>query len=272
MKKGFAVPLLITPLLAACGGGGGSSTPSAPDTAVGIYSGTTGDARTLASMVLTNGTFYYFYSGVPTTSTVAATSSAAATTTTTTNPVGGVVIGTGSGKNGSFSSSTAYDYQVASTGLSTGAFASTLSASYTTASSMAGTITHTSNSSALTFTSTYSSTLSSASPSLSSVAGIYSGTVGISGGGTETITVSVYASGVINGFAASGCSFSGTIAPHSTNNAYDLSTTFNASSCTYNGLTLTGLGLFNSTTGTLYGAVVKTDKTAAVIMALTKVS
>ncbi len=271
MKNGLAFPLLITPLLVACGGGGGT-TVSTPDSAVGIYSGTTGDSRTLASMVLTNGTYYYFYSGVPTTSTVAATSSAAATTTTTTNPVGGVVIGTGSGSKGSFSSSNAYDYQVASTGLSTGAFASTLSASYVTAASMAGTITHTSNSSAMTFTSTYNTTLSSATPSLTSVAGIYTGTVGISGGGTESITVSVYATGTVSGFAASGCSFSGTIATHSTNDAYDLSVTFNASSCTYNGLTLTGMGLYDSTAGKLYGAVVKTDKTAAVVMALTKVS
>ncbi|OLL27919.1 hypothetical protein BTH42_29990 [Burkholderia sp. SRS-W-2-2016] len=266
----------MTSILAGCGGGGDSSAAAAPDSFVGIFKGTTGDSRTFVSMVLTDGTFYDFYSGVPTTSTSAASStdasSSAATTTTTTNTVGGVVTGKGSGSGGSFATSSAYDYQVTTTGLSTGVAASTLSASYSTYASMSGTITHNTGSASNTFASTYDSTLSSATPSLTTVAGIYSGTVGTTAGGTEDLSLIILPAGTVTGESASGCFFSGTVATHATNNAYDLSITFAATTCTYNGIAMTGMGLYDSTASTFYGATSKTDKTAGIMFVVKKTS
>jgi hypothetical protein len=265
MNKRLALPLLLASILSACGGGGAdssSSTPAVPDSFVGIYKGMTGDSRVVESMVLTDGTYYYFYSGVPITT----------TTTTTTNAVGGVVIGTGSGSGGSFSSSTALDYQVQTTGISTGVAASTLSASYVTAVSMSGTVTHDVDGTATTFTSTYNSALSDATPALTTVAGIYTGTVGTTAGGTENLTLSIFPTGAVTGASASGCYFSGTIAPHSTNNAYDLNITFAATTCTYSSLNMLGMGLYDSTANTLYGATVKLDKTGGIVFAVSKIA
>ncbi|EDZ99575.1 conserved hypothetical protein [Burkholderia sp. H160] len=268
------VSLGLASMLAGCGGSGSSSssTSSTPDSFVGVFKGTTADSRTFVSMVLNDGTFYDFYSGVPTTTTTAATSTTAATTTTTTNPVGGVVIGKGSGSSGSFSTSSAYDYQVTATGLSTGVAASTLSASYTTYTSMSGTITHNSGSESNTFSSTYNSTLSTATPSLTTVAGIYSGTVGTTAGGTEDLSLIILPAGTVTGESASGCFFSGTVATHSTNNAYDLSITFAATTCTYNSIAMTGMALYDSTDSTLYGATKKTDQTAGIVFVVKKTS
>jgi hypothetical protein len=265
MNIRIGVTLILASVLAGCGGGGDSgSTPAAPDSFVGIFKGTTGDSRTFVSMVLTDGTFYDFYSGVPTTT--------SATTTTTTNPVGGVIAGTGSGSHGSFSSSNAYDYQVTTTGLSTGVAISTLSASYSTYASMSGTFTHNNNGASNTFSSTYNSALSAATPSLTTVAGIYSGTVGTTAGGTEGLSLIILPAGTVTGESASGCFFSGTVVPHATNNAYDLSITFAATTCTYSGISMTGIGLYDSTESTLYGATSKTDKTAGIIFVVKKTS
>ncbi|CAD6553117.1 hypothetical protein LMG28140_05264 [Paraburkholderia metrosideri] len=250
--------ILASSVLAGCGGGGGDSSSSTPDSFVGIFKGTTGDSRTFVSMVLNDGTFYDFYSGVPTTS--------------STDAVGGVVVGTGSGSGGSFASSNAYDYQVTTTGLSTGVAASTLSASYSTYASMAGTFTHNTDGATNTFTSTYNSTLSTATPSLTTIAGIYSGTVGTTAGGTENLSLIILPAGTVTGESASGCFFSGTIATHATNNAYDLSITFAASTCTYNSIVMTGMGLYDSTASTLYGATSKADKTAGITFVVKKTS
>lgn len=254
-RVGLAL-ILASSVLAGCGGGSGDS--STTDSYVGIFKGTTGDSRTFVSMVLNDGTFYDFYSGVPTSS--------------STDAVGGVLVGTGSGSGGSFSSSNAYDYQVTTTGLSTGVAASTLSASYTTAASMSGTFTHTTDGATNTFTSTYDSTLSTAKPLLTTVAGIYSGTVGTTAGGTESLSLIILPAGTVTGESASGCFFSGTIATHATNNAYDLSITFAASTCTYNSIVMTGMGLYDSTASTLYGATSKADKTAGISFVVTKTS
>ncbi|NML31462.1 hypothetical protein [Paraburkholderia antibiotica] len=275
MNKRVGLSLALASILAGCGGGSSDgSTASTPDSFVGIFKGTTGDSRTFVSMVLNDGAFYDFYSGVPTTTTAASTTAAttAATTTTTTNAVGGVVIGTGSGSRGSFATANAYDYQVTTTGLSTGVAASTLSASYSTYASMSGTITHNTNSASNTFSSTYNSTLSTATPSLGTVAGIYSGTVGTTAGGTEALSLIVLPAGTVTGESASGCFFSGTVATHATNNAYDLSITFAATTCAYNGIVMTGMGLYDSTESTFYGATSKADKTAGIIFVVRKTS
>jgi hypothetical protein len=236
MNKRVGLSLILaSSVLAGCGGGGDSSS-STSDSFVGIFKGTTGDSRTFVSMVLNDGTFYDFYTGVPTTTTTAATST------------------------------------TATTGLSTGVAATTVSASYVTDTSMSGTYTHTSTGTANTFTSTYDSTLSTATPSLTTVAGIYSGTVGTTAGGTESLSLIILPAGTVTGESASGCFFSGTIATHATNNAYDLSITFAASTCTYNSIAMTGMALYDSTNSTLYGATSKSDKTAGISFSVTKTS
>lgn len=256
-RVGLAL-IFASSVLAGCGGAGDDSSSSTTDSYIGIYKGTTADSRTFVSMMLNDGTFYDFYSAVP--------------TSTTTDAVGGVVVGTGSGSGGSFASSKAYDYQVTTTGLSTGVAVSTLSASYSTHASMSGTYTHTSTAAVNTFSSTYDSTLSTATPSLTTVAGIYSGTVGTTAGGTEDLSLIILPGGTVTGESASGCFFSGTIATHSANNAYDLNITFAATTCTYNSISMTGMGLYDSTASTLYGATSKTDKTAGIIFVVKRTS
>ena len=162
--------------------------------------------------------------------------------------------------------------QVTTTGLSTGVAASTLSASYSTYVSMSGTVTHNSGGASNTFSSTYDSTLSTATPSLTTVAGIYSGTVGTTAGGTEDLSLIILPAGTVTGESASGCFFSGTASTHATNNAYDLSITFAATTCTYSGIAMTGMALYDSTDSTLYGATSKDDQTAGIVFVVKKTS
>ncbi|RZF31720.1 hypothetical protein EVC45_01255 [Paraburkholderia sp. UYCP14C] len=59
---------------------------------------------------------------------------------------------------------------------------------------------------------------------------------------------------------------------NATNNAYDLSITFAATTCTYSGISMTGMALYDSTDSTLYGATSKVDQTAGIVFVVKKTS
>ena len=219
--------------LASCGGGGdgGGSTPPAPppaSAAEGLWIGSTNTNRAVTGLVLDNGDYYVLYAVAGNPSIIA-----------------GVIQGTGTATGGSFSSSNARDFNLEGLGV----LAATVSASYNARQNLNGTVTYGSNG-ATTFTSTFSTNYD-VTPTLAAVAGTYSGKVAFSLG-VENATVSVSGAGALSGTGASGCRVSGTVAPRSRGNAYNLTLSFGGSPCFFANQSFTGIAYFDSATRRLY--------------------
>jgi len=198
-------------------------------TAEGLWSGTTSTSRYMSGIILDTGTYWVLYS-----------------VANNPNIIAGVVQGTGSSLNGIFSSSDAKDFNLEGLGIHDG----TISASYVSKQSFNGSITYPSAYQTSTFTSTYNSAYDQ-TPSLASLAGTYTGSVVVASV-TETVWVVISSSGGVSGSGTSGCTFSGSAAPHAKGNVYDLSITFNGGACSNGTSTVTGIGYLNTTTNRLY--------------------
>ncbi len=124
-----------------------------------------------------------------------------------------------------------------------------------------------------TFDATYDSSYEE-TPSLATVDGtytasaqtpVYAGIGSLMNTDTSNTTALSITAGTITGTeATTGCGYSGTIAPHSAGNVYDVTTlTFNGGSCpvayTGGGITFTGVATFNATTHTLTLTAVAND-------------
>jgi hypothetical protein len=96
-------------------------------------------------------------------------------------------------------------------------------------------------------------------PSLSIVAGTYSGYT-VTSGGAEAATATISASGTVTGSSASGCTFSGITAPRSNGNVYNLSVTFAGGSCANGTATVTGIGYWDAGGGKLYSAALNASR------------
>ena len=196
------VSLVVAVAMTACGGGGGSlgggGTVPASGTAEGLWKGTTNTNRTIAGVVLDDGTYWFIYSSVGNSAVVA-----------------GAVQGNGTSSGGAFSSSNGKDFNLEGLGVNN----FTLAGSYTAKSSLGGTLTY-APSSTSTFTSTYNSNYE-LTPSLATIAGTYSGSAATSGG-TESAVFTINGAGAISGSGASGCTFTGTASPRTKGNVYNL--------------------------------------------------
>ncbi|HUW37490.1 MAG TPA: hypothetical protein VMV91_09160 [Rhodocyclaceae bacterium] len=244
--------ILLALTLSACGGGGGGgSTPTASSapaqTAEGLWSGTTSTSRTIKGIVLDNGTYWVLYSPANNSALIA-----------------GVIEGTGTSLNGSFSSSDAKDFNLEGLGINN----ATVSASYTAKQTLNGSVTYPSLNQSSTFTSTYDTDYDQ-TPSLAILAGTYSGSAAVIGG-SESATITVSAAGAVSGAGASGCQFTGTASPHAHGNVYDLSVTFGGGVCANGTSTVTGIGYFNSTKKTLFGAALNSTRSNGFIFVGTK--
>lgn len=241
MKTGtLAVASIFSFAAIGCGGGGGGSAPApvAPPQVTtipeGLYAGTTNTGRTITGLVLDDGSYYVLYSAAGNASVIA-----------------GVVQGTGTALNGSFSSTNGKDINLE--GL--GALSTTVSASYVLATSFNGSIVYPTLSQTSTFTSAYDKKYEIV-PSLATIAGTYTG-VAASPAGAESTTLAVSAAGAVTGSGASGCTFSGTITPRSKGNAYNASITFGGSPCLFVNTTVTGGAYFDASTKRLYAVGMK---------------
>ena len=226
MKRTAISATIVSIILAACGGGGGggdngtsaAAAPAAPtvNEAQGIYTGKDSSNDQIVGAILDSGAYYFVYVNSST-------------------RVIGLVQGTSTASGGIFKSTDAKNYYIGQNAV----LNETVSANYTAKSNISGTISPTTGGASTTFSGTYSSIYDQA-PSLSSIAGTYTGAGGSVRGG-ESVTVTLGADGSINGRGPSGCTFSGTASSHSGKNIYDATITFGGTNCLYPGRSLTGI-------------------------------
>lgn len=237
----FGAAVVSGLLLASCGGGGGSSPTPAPTTsAEGLFLGTTNTNRTVTGLVLDDSTFYFLYSRVG-------------------NPsvIGGVVQGSGVSNNGSFSSSNARDFNLEGLGV----LAATVSASYISRQSLNGNVLY--NGGSTSFTSAFDVAYD-AVPSLSALAGTFSGQVAFSQG-VENANVTISPSGALSGVGASGCTVTGSVVPRTRGNVFNLSLTFGGAPCFFANQTMTGIAYFDAPAKRLYGATPTANRADGVL-------
>lgn len=235
--------------LAGCGGGGGGGGAAAPTTtsaAEGLWVGTTGDGRAVTGLVFEDGLYYILYSLAADDSTIA-----------------GVVQGNSSTSGANFSSGNARDFNLEGSGV----LAATVAASVAAASTFAGTITYGPG-----LTNTFSATYDSdyeLTPSLSAVAGSYSGEVAFSLG-NEPAAITIASNGALSGTGESGCAVSGTVSPRARGNAYNVSITFGGAPCYFANQTLAGIGYYETAGQRFYSATPNAARTDGILFVGTK--
>jgi len=232
----------------ACGGGYGDHDPSSlpPPTATsaeGRWTGSTRTGRTVAGLVLEDGSYWIFY-------------------TARDNPhiLAGLIQGTGTSHSGAFGSPNTRDFQVDGTGIRAGR----MSGTYVPKESFHATIIYF-NGETERVRSTYVADSESA-PNLNLVAGVYTGLRT----DDHTVTVTVDAAGTLSGYASDGCTFAGTLSPRATGTVLQTSVTFEGGACRQGTETLTGIAFFDAATNQLYGAALNHARTTSFLFLGTK--
>lgn len=220
--------------LAACGGGGGSSSSGggqATTDAQGLYQGVTDTGRVITGVVLSSGVYYFLYGQEGGGADVLA----------------GVVQGSASAGGGNFASLNAKDFNLEGLGvLDAGVTATYLSGQY-----LNGTVSYGAGDT-VTFTAAYDADYE-LTPDLAAVAGAFAGETEAPGG-AESADIAFDAAGGFAGAASGGCDFTGTIAPRSEGNVFNLSVTFADADCLYDGSTLTGIAYYDADAEAVYMA------------------
>lgn len=227
--KAFAISGILA--LAACGGSGGNgdAAPPAPS-AEGLWIGSANPSRTITAIVLDDATYWILYSFPGVGSVIA-----------------GVVQGTGTSVNGSFSSSDGIDFHLEARGINN----ATVSASYLVKQTFNGSVTDPNLNPTLTFTSSYNTDYDQ-TPRVSSIAGTYVGPASVKGG-DDFATIVVNSPGVVAGTGASGCKFVGTALPRAKGNLYDLSVDVSGvGACASGPGTVKGIAYFDASAKRLY--------------------
>jgi hypothetical protein len=196
------------------GGGGGNYVGQAQ----GAYSGLSSNGYIFSTIIIPNDKFYEIY-GLPSGNTLL---------------LFGLVTGQGSSGNGTYAASVTDFFYTRATN------SGSVKATYVAGSSLNGTLTE--NATATTFTGNAepaSSFTYNTAASLSAITGSWTGTL-LDG---TTTTVTINSDGSVSG-SSSGCSFSGTVAPDSSNkNFFDVSFTFGPIPCAPPNLTVTGVAV-----------------------------
>jgi hypothetical protein len=228
--------------------GCGNQTPvlSSANTAEGLWFGTTNTNRTHTAAVLDDGTYYFFYS-------VAANP----------NQIAGVIQGIGTSNNGNFTSPNTKDFGIGVTVLD-----ATISADYAARQFLNGSITY-SGAGTVTFTSSYN-TAYDTTPTVASLAGVYTGQAG-SSGGVQTANVTAAADGTFTGTEQNGCTFTGKVTVRTRGNIFDQSITFGGAPCFFAGSTFQGIVYFDIPTRRLHMAAPNSLRTDAAIFFGTKI-
>jgi len=220
--------------------GCGDSVPATPSasTAEGLWSGTIGTNRTLTAAVLDDGTYYFFYSAPA-------------------NPlqIAGVIQGTGTSSDGSFTSDNARDFGVGAATLN-----ATISATYQNRQFLNGTITY-AGGAFVAFTSTFNTAYLTI-PTLPSVAGFYFGQAG-SSGGVQSANINVIGDGTFTGAEINGCAFSGIVAPRIRGNIFNQSVTFGGGACFFGVSSFQGIAFFDLANRRLLATAPNSNRTDA---------
>ncbi len=245
----FLCIILLAFSISACGGGeDGTSTSTPPPSATsaeGLWNGTTDTGRTIAGLVLGDDTYWFLYSlaGNP-------------------NVIAGLVQGSGISQASSFTSSNTRDFNLEGNGILDATFAG----SFVTKQSFSGTVTYAIGGQT-TVNSTYDADYD-LTPNVNLLVGTYTGSTATAGG-SEIVTVTL-STNSISGFSASGCTFTGSFAPRSSGNVYDVSVTFAGGVCSNGTDTVNGVAFFDAGTNTLYSAALNTTRTNGFIFVGTK--
>jgi hypothetical protein len=213
----------------------------------GLYKGLTSTGRSFAGLVLDDGSFYSIYSQVNNPSIVAGGGRGTVKTSET-----------------SFSITNAVDFNFE--GL--GTHIVSLTGTVDERKSIQGSINYPDLGQNITFSANYSSDYE-LTPSISTIVGKYVG-ASESVSSSDAVTFDINASGDITGTGNSGCTFSGTIKPHASGNAYDVTITFGASPCQYPGATITGASYFDRTSNIAYAVASTPTGSANFITTATK--
>lgn len=228
--KTLALALAAAAVLAACGGGGDPATFTVTPTASGVWKGSTDAGRAVTAVVLDDGSYYMIYSGAADAASVA-----------------GGVQGNGSLAETSFTSTSGRNYNFEGAGVQ----AAALSATVQPFSTLVGTVTN-ATSGSFGFQAGYSAD-SRDTPSLATLAGQYPGQVTFVGGvrpAVFTVTAAGQVSTVIND-----CAISGTVAPRTDINAYDLTIVFGGSPCVFPNASFSGVAYHDVAAGKLLSFV-----------------
>ncbi|HRI39999.1 MAG TPA: hypothetical protein PLO50_15695, partial [Nitrospira sp.] len=233
---------------AACGGGYSESNPSSlPQptalSAEGRWTGTTSTGRTVAGLVLEDGSYWLFYSAK-----------------NNPNILTGLFQGTGTSHSGSFGSSNTRDFNVEGGGNR----AATMRGSYVPSKCFDATIAYVIGDTE-SFTSTYDGDSKSA-PNLTQVAGTYAGLRP----DHHTVTVTVDAAGTLSGHSTDGCTFTGKLSPRTKGNMFHTSMTLEGGACRQGTETLTGVALYDAATNRLYSAALNSARTISFLFLGTK--
>ena len=208
-------------VLTACGGGG----DEAPLTPAGVYKGSSDTGRQLTTVVLGDGSYYRVYSGA------------------TPGRVGGGIQGAGTLADFTFSSTAGRNYSLEGFGTQPATLSASVSPSFgfrgTVDSGAAGTMTfdtpHTAD--------------SGGTASLGTLAGAYPGQVTFALGvrpAVFTVTEGGQVSSNING-----CPITGSVAPRTDVNAYDLTIVFGGAPCVFPNAAFSGVAYYDATAGRL---------------------
>jgi len=211
-----------------------------------LYEGSTSNGRFVTGLVLDDGTLYFLYSVVGNSSVIA-----------------GVVQGNGTSSGTTFTSSNTVDFNLEGYGVLTGS----VSATYSAEQSISGTLSY-SNGAINTFAGTYDP-LYEATPSLTALAGTFTGQAA-SSAGVATANVTVQSNGTITGTVSGGCGFTGTAAPRARGNVFNASISFGSAPCPFANQTLSGIAFFNPNTKRLYVAAPNAARSDGVLFVGTK--
>ncbi|HCN90043.1 MAG TPA: hypothetical protein DIT28_12845 [Oxalobacteraceae bacterium] len=190
----------------------------------GIYNGTTDTNRAITALILADNSYYVMYSkpSDPTS-------------------FDGVAFGSGTSSNGIFSSDSFKDINL-NGAISTG----TLAGTYDSKKTFTGTLTYTSNT-VVTFSSNYSDAYTT-TPTLTTLAGTYTGTLAAEGLSETGIILTILADGTMSGQISCGCQIDATITPLASGNAYGVRLTFTGGDHPLHDQTFTGSAYFDALT------------------------
>jgi hypothetical protein len=240
MAKRLTTTLGMILLVITGGCGDTPPTTTTSNTAEGLWGGTINTNRTLTAAVLDDGTYYFFYSAPA-------------------NPavLSGVVQGSGTSSNGTFSSSNTKDF---GSGFAT--LDATVSGSYTARQFLNGSILYAVGGT-VTFSSSYNSAYDT-TPTIASFAGVYQGQAG-SSGGSQLATITVSGDGTFTGTEQNGCTFTGILTPRTRGNVLNQTVTFAGGACFFGNATFQGIVYRDLITNRLYAAAPNSTRTDAAI-------
>ncbi len=232
----------------ACGGGYGDRDVSSlsqptPTSAEGRWTGTTLTSRSVAGLVLDDGSYWVFY-----------------TASDNPNVLAGLLQGMGTSHSGFFGSSNTRDFNLEGAGIR----AATMRGSYVPSKSFDGTIAYVTGDTE-SFTSK-SDADSESALNLIQLAGNYSG-LRVD---NSTVTVTVDVAGTLSGHAADGCTVTGTLSPRGKGNVFHTSVTFGGGAYHQGTEAVAGVTFYDAATHRLYSAALNSARTTSFLFLGTK--